>query len=58
MDGLEEWRSDLRKIYSTDEVRGLEKFFDSVIFVLMIATISQLLNFYSGAGEIEHLGGS
>jgi hypothetical protein len=41
-DGLEEWCSDLRKIYS-DEVRGLEKAFDWVIFFLMIATISQLL---------------
>jgi len=31
-DGLVEWCSDLRKIYSTDEVRGLEKAFDWVIF--------------------------
>jgi hypothetical protein len=45
MDGLEEWRSDLRKIYSTDEVRGFEKAFDLVIFFSMIATISQLLQF-------------
>jgi len=45
-DGLVEWCSDLRKIYSTDEVRGLEKAFDWVIFFLMIVTISQLLQFF------------
>jgi hypothetical protein len=45
MDGLEGWRSDLIKIYSTDEVRGVEKFFDLVSFLLMIATISQLVQF-------------
>ena len=45
IDGLEEWRSYLRKIYRTDEVRGLEKAFDLIIFFSMIATISQLLQF-------------
>jgi len=45
MDGLEEWRSDLKEIYSTKEVCGFEKAFDLVIFALMIATISQLLQF-------------
>jgi hypothetical protein len=46
IDGLVEWCSDLVKIYRTNEVRGLEKIFDLVIFALMIATISQLLQFF------------
>src|SRR5215831_16833626 len=46
IDGLVEWCSDLVKIYRTNEVRGLEKVFDLVIFALMIAAISKLLQFF------------
>jgi len=48
MSGFEEWWSDLGEIYSTEEVRGIEKAFDLGIFALMIVTPSQFAQFFCG----------
>src|SRR5258708_30005179 len=47
-DGLAEWWLDLRKIYATAEVRGIERLFDMMIFAMNIATLSQIIQFFWG----------
>jgi hypothetical protein len=47
-DGLTEWCGDLKKIYVTPEVRGIERVFDLTIFALMIVTLSQIIQFFWG----------
>src|SRR5919204_1541210 len=42
-DGLAEWSNELKNIYVTREVRGLEWLFDLTIWALQIATLSQIV---------------
>jgi hypothetical protein len=41
--GLAEWWGDLKKIYGTPEVRGIEKIFDLTIRALKITALSEVL---------------
>jgi hypothetical protein len=48
--GVKEWWSDLGRIYLTNEVKGLERGFDFLLFALWIATSC---SFSSGVDEIK-----
>jgi hypothetical protein len=48
LNGLTEWRGDLRRIYATDEVRGIEKAFDLLIFAVQVVILSQIAQFFWG----------
>jgi hypothetical protein len=49
--GVKQWWSDLRRIYATDKIDGIEKGFDLSIFALLAITPTQIIQFFCGGRE-------